>query len=137
MKYLNWFKKEQKEGGQKQVIVKDGPPKKKYSAEIEKIHNEFFSSADELLKEANYIINEVSKKAPLIEKGKKLMSLGFNQARQSEEAKVLAGKLETSIEQKELAVYYAEKYPLKTIFKDGKLIVNEKLTEIRKRLVKT
>lgn len=111
MKLLNLFKKESIMN--KKSIINDLPisiSSKIYSKEVLAIHHDFNSAAENLVIEAQSIINESLKKD--ISKISRLESLGFKQVAQVIELKPLQQKANLSKEQLESLAYYQREYPL-------------------------
>jgi len=82
---------------------------KQYPVEVQQIHHEFHSAADNLLLEAKSIIEEARTKN--VTKVNRLELLGFKQASQVTELKPLQQKAELSKEQLESLAYYQREYP--------------------------
>ncbi len=82
---------------------------KQYPVEVQQIHHEFHSAADNLLLEAKSIIEEARTKN--VTKINRLELLGFKQAAQVTELKPLQQKAELSKEQLESLAYYQREYP--------------------------
>lgn len=110
MKLLNLFKKEAILN--KENIMNELPASvssKIYPIEVQQIHHEFNSAADNLLLEAKSIIEEARTKN--VSKVNRLELLGFKQASQVTELKPLQQKAELSKEQLESLAYYQREYP--------------------------
>lgn len=82
---------------------------KQYPVEVQQIHHEFHSAADNLLLEAKSIIEEARTKN--VTKINRLELLGFKQAAQVTELKPLQKKADLSKEQLESLAYYQREYP--------------------------
>lgn len=95
---------------------------KKYSSEIEEIHNEFNSASDKLLEEAKSIIDNAQKANT--SKISRLEALGFKQSNEVKELKPLLEKSKFSKEQIDLLNYYRKKYPF------NKFITENQVKEI-------
>jgi len=93
-----------------------------YPKEVLEIHHEFFTAADNLVKQANEIIDKAKQKD--INKIKRLESLGFKQAEEVTEAKPIIKAAELSEGQLQLLKYYQFAYPL------NKFITEEQVKEI-------
>lgn len=96
--------------------------KGKYSEDVEQIHHEFNTAADNLLIEAKSIIDEANTKD--VKKVNRLEALGFKQAGQVIELKPLIQKAQLSKEQIELLAYYQLNYP------NNKFITEEQVKTI-------
>lgn len=111
----NFFKKliPKKEAILNQEAIMEDMPKSiskaLYPKEVIEIHHEFETAADKLLEEAKSIITEASTKN--VDKVNRLEILGFKQASQVSELKLLIQKAELSKEQIELINYYKREYP--------------------------
>ncbi len=83
---------------------------KKYPKVVEEIHNEFFLASETLLKEAENVLQESKSKD--INKGLRLLKLGFKQVGQAVKAKEIETAIVISKADKELVFYYRKNYPL-------------------------
>lgn len=111
MKLLNLFKKEAILN--KENIMNELPASvssKIYPIEVQQIHHEFNSAADNLLLEAKSIIEEARVKN--VSKVNRLELLGFKQASQVTELKPLMEKADLSEEQLKSLAYFQQNYPL-------------------------
>lgn len=114
MKLLNLFKKQEQT---KVLVIEDNEristtvllSSNSYPKEVQMIHHEFHTAADNLLLEANSIIEEARTKN--VTKVHRLELLGFKQASQVTELKLLQQKAELSKEQLESLAYYQREYP--------------------------
>jgi hypothetical protein len=99
--------------------------KTEYSLDIQAVHNEFMTSADILLKEANEII----KNTEIVNEDKinKLKTLGFTSSREVIENKDIMAKREMSKETANIIEYYKERYPI------YKFITRSQVSEICKK----
>ncbi len=91
-----------------------GPPAlsmelKTYSTEIEQVHHEFESASDSALAEALGILKQGEDKS--IEKGRRLKSLGFAQAKEAREANYMEHKVGNALEIKQTILKYRRLYP--------------------------
>jgi len=86
--------------------------KRNYPEMTVKIHKEFYNAADKILAEAKGILSQVEGEEVEMEKVDRMQKIGFRQAKQVEEVKKFAEQVELSKEQREMVLYYQEKYPL-------------------------
>lgn len=111
---FNLFKKEKLKEAilNKENIINELPKiaAKLYPKEVLEIHHEFSIASENLLKEAQSTIPEISTKD--VSKVNRLEALGFKQAGQVTELKPLIQKAELSKDQLELVKYYQREYPL-------------------------
>lgn len=84
---------------------------------IEKIHAEFFSSADELLMGAEKILNSVTVK----NKGERLINIGFKKSREAVEYLDAKNKVESTNELVETINHYKREYPLNKFITEGQV----------------
>lgn len=127
MKLLNLFKKQEQT---KVLVIEDNEristtallSSNSYPKEVQMIHHEFHTAADNLLLEANSIIEEARTKN--VTKVHRLELLGFKQASQVTELKPLIKKQELSKEQVKLVNHYQLNYP------NNKFITEEQVQSI-------
>lgn len=122
---MNWFKKEKKVEVVAQPAIampEKTAVKNNYPAVVEEIHREFHSAGDVLLVEAQEILKKAQ--GTEIEKGKRMLSLGFKQAQQAEETGKILHKAAASKEVAELVRYYQVNYP------NNKFITEEQVQAI-------
>lgn len=79
------------------------------TAIVEQIHNEFFSASELIIKEANQIINSISKASN--EKGIRLEKLGFTAAPETIEVQKKIRAEAIAQKARENAVYFSQTYP--------------------------
>lgn len=93
-----------------------------YPEVVVKIHNEFNTAGEKLLAEATEVIAKAN--SPVIDKAKRLSSLGFSQAQQVQESADIIKKAEISKETAELVQKYQVMYP------NNKFITEDQVKEI-------
>lgn len=121
MNILGLFKKEKKETPNLSPVVTEAP-RKVYPPEVEQIHMEFFTAADLLVEEAKSVLKQAE--SLNAQKVKRLISLGFKNAKQVQEVEPVMKKAELGEEQIKLIRYYQHNYPL------NKFITEEQVKQI-------
>ena len=96
--------------------------KENYDEVIEQIHREFNSAGEELLKQANEILEEASNQD--FDKADKLAKFGFKSVPELKEKREIKKRAEISKKQAELIRYYKREYPL------NNFITEEQVKEI-------
>lgn len=81
-----------------------------YSEEITQIHNEFYNNADEALREAKFLLKDAENAS--LSKGRKMLELGFVQAKEASEALLLKQRMGLTEESAEYVRKYNKEYPL-------------------------
>lgn len=120
---FNLFKKSKQEEIITETVVAEYIGK--YPLDVEAIHNEFFTASDRALAAAQEILTGEEKKS--LEKGKRLLSLGFKQAREAVEVQIAESNIKIAKEIADLILLYKQRYPL------HKFVTNEQILEICKK----
>lgn len=103
---------EKKEVAIQEIVVQEQPLQQtftNYPKEVYEIHHAFETAGESLLMEAQAILKECESKS--IEKGKRLISLGFKQSKEAVIATEIINKEVRAKEIYELVVYYKVNYP--------------------------
>ena len=95
---------------EKESAVIQRPAHSKYSPEIEQIHHEFEVAHEVLLEEAKKHIG-IAEAHP-VDKVKRMVALGFAQAKQVDETSGIIKQADLSQEQMDIVLEYKRKYPL-------------------------
>lgn len=93
---------------------------KNEKAVIKEIHDSFDNAQEELLKEAESIINSTSNDL-LIDKAERLKKLGFTSSIVAKKGSEVRDKLIQSKEDAELVAYYKQNYPLMKFLRESQL----------------
>ena len=93
--------------------------KQEYPKVVEEIHNEFFQASENLLIEAGNILEK--SKTKVIDKGLRLLKLGFKKTSQSTEAEEVKTSLELSVQDKEYVFHYRKNYPFQKFITEAQV----------------
>jgi hypothetical protein len=121
---FNFFKKLTQELTQT-VATDPYLPSNEYPEEIQRIHHEFDTAADKGLAEAQAILK--SAEGVSLEKGKRLLALGFKQSREATQALDTTEKVDTAKEIADIIMYFKKEYPFNKFIaeKDVQTICNK------------